>query len=156
MIQEECHEGAAHWIPHPGVLLGSRQRRFEILRFFDAHGLAPTTDAFHVSRRTLYRWQVLARPPEVLACSTRKRIRDGMCRSIVTFIDPVSHFAFAVGLPSKHARHTARALDWGLSLLPQTPKILLSDNGSEFEADFARLLTERAIGRWDTSPKCRR
>ncbi|MDT7929243.1 hypothetical protein [Tepidimonas sp.] len=37
---------------------------------------------------------------------------------IVTFIDPVSHFAFAVGLPSKHARYTARALEQGLSLLP--------------------------------------
>jgi hypothetical protein len=31
------------------------QRRFEILRFFDKHGLAATRDAFGVSRRTLYR-----------------------------------------------------------------------------------------------------
>jgi len=30
------------------------QRRFEILRFFDKHGLAATRDAFGVSRRTLY------------------------------------------------------------------------------------------------------
>ena len=33
------------------------QRRLEILRFFDMHGLAATCDAFGVSRRTLYRWQ---------------------------------------------------------------------------------------------------
>ena len=33
------------------------QRRLEILRFFDKHGLAATCDAFGVSRRTLYRWQ---------------------------------------------------------------------------------------------------
>jgi len=33
------------------------QRRLEILRFFDKHGLAATRDAFGVSRRTLYRWQ---------------------------------------------------------------------------------------------------
>jgi hypothetical protein len=28
-----------------------------------------------------------------------------------------------------------------------------SDNGSEFEADFAQLLTECGIGRWYTYPK---
>jgi hypothetical protein len=74
--------------------------------------------------------QVKAQALEVLACDTIERIRDGMCRYIVTFIDSVSHFAFAVGLPSMHARYTARALDSGLSLLPHTPKVVLSDNGS--------------------------
>jgi len=97
--------------------------------------------------------QVKAKALEVLACDTIERIRDGMRRYIVTFIDPVSHFAFAVGIPSKHARHTARALEQGLSLLPQTPKVVLSDNGSEFEADFAQLLEERSIKRWYTYPK---
>jgi len=76
-----------------------------------------------------------------------------MRRYIVTFIDPVSHFAFAAGLPSKHARYTARALDSGLSLLPQRPTTVLSDNGSEFEADFDRLPRERGIQRWHTSPR---
>jgi len=76
-----------------------------------------------------------------------------MRRYIVTFIDPVSHFAFAVGLPSKHARYTARALDSGLFLLPQRPTTVLSDNGSEFEADFAQLFKERGIQRWYTDPK---
>jgi predicted DNA-binding transcriptional regulator YafY len=33
------------------------ERRLEILRFFDKHGLAATRDAFGVSRRTLYRWK---------------------------------------------------------------------------------------------------
>lgn len=239
------------------------QRRLEILRFFDKHGLAATTDAFGISRRTLYRWraalkaqggnpaalaakssapkkrrtpktdprlvseirrlrtlhpklgkaklhvllapwcaqqgiplpsvstigriisrapdkmrhtpcridsrgrskplrrhskprkpkQVSAKALEVLACDTIERIRDGMRRYLVTFIDPVSHFAFATALPSKHARYTARTLDGGLSLLPHTPKIVLSDNGSEFEADFDRLLRERGIKRWYTYPK---
>jgi transposase InsO family protein len=76
-----------------------------------------------------------------------------MRRYIVTFIDPVSHFAFAVGLPSKHAQYTARALDSGLSLLPQRPTTVLSDNGSKFKADFAQLLKERGIKRWYTYPK---
>jgi transposase InsO family protein len=38
-------------------------------------------------------------------------------------------------------------------LLPHTPKVVLSDNGSEFEADFARLLEDRGIKRWYTYPK---
>jgi hypothetical protein len=97
--------------------------------------------------------QVKAQALKGLACSTRERIRNGMRRYIVTFIDPVLHFAFAVGLPSKHARYTARALDSGLSLLPHTPKIVLSDNGSEFEADFAQLLEDQGIKRWYTYPK---
>jgi hypothetical protein len=97
--------------------------------------------------------QVKAQALEVLACFTRERIRDGMRRYIVTFIDPVSHFAFAVGLPSKHARYTARALEQGLSLLPQRPTTVLSDNGSKFKADFAQLLKERGIKRWYTYPK---
>ena len=90
---------------------------------------------------------------ELLACDTIERIRHGMRRYLVTFIDPVSHFAFATALPSKHARHTARALDRGLSLLPQRPRTVLSDNGSQFQADFGRLLEERGIGRWYIYPK---
>jgi hypothetical protein len=31
----------------------------------------------------------------------------------------------------------------GFFLLPHTPKVVLSDNGSEFEADFARLLEDQ-------------
>ncbi len=37
------------------------QRRLEILRFWDKHGLAATQDAFGVSRRTLYRWKAALR-----------------------------------------------------------------------------------------------
>jgi transposase InsO family protein len=40
-----------------------------------------------------------------------------------------------------------------LSLLPNTPQTLLSDNGSEFEADFARTLEKHGIERWYTCPK---
>jgi len=46
--------------------------------------------------------QVKAKALEVLACSTRKRIGNGMRRYIVTFIDPVSHFAFALGTDLIH------------------------------------------------------
>jgi len=56
------------------------QRRFEILRFFDKHGLAATRDAFGVSRRTLYRWKATLKAqggnPAFLAaksCAPKKR-----------------------------------------------------------------------------------
>jgi len=38
-------------------------------------------------------------------------------------------------------------------MLPKTPKTLLSDNGSEFEADFACTLAQHGIQRWCTYPK---
>jgi transposase InsO family protein len=92
-------------------------------------------------------------PLEVLACDTIERIRDGLRRYIVTFIDPASHVAFAWATPTKHARHTVAALNLALSLLPQVPKRVLSDNGSEFEADFAKALATQGIQRWYTYPK---
>ncbi len=75
--------------------------------------------------------RVWAKPLEVLAVDTIERIRDGLRRYLATFIGPVSHFAFAWATSSKHARHTARALTLGLSLMPQQPQTLLSDNGTE-------------------------
>jgi transposase InsO family protein len=93
------------------------------------------------------------KPLEVLACDTIERIGDRLRRYIVTFIDPASHLAFAWATPTKHARHTTTALDLALSLLPKPPKTLLSDKGSEFEADFAKALATHGIGRWYTYPK---
>jgi transposase InsO family protein len=92
-------------------------------------------------------------PLKVLACDTIERLRDGMRRYLVTFIDPASHFAFAWATPTKHARHTAAALNLALSLLPQAPNWLLSDNGSEFQADYALALETHGIKRWYTYPK---
>jgi transposase InsO family protein len=239
------------------------QRRLQILRFWDRHGLQATRDAFGVSRRTLYRWKkalrdqggnpaalaarpsaperrrtpktdprlvaeirrrrslypnlgkeklhvllapwcqekgialpsastigrIIARAPdkmrhtptrldtrgrhrplkrhpkprkpkgvrpapfELLACDTIERIRDGLRRYLVTFIDPASDFAFAWAIPTKHTRHTTTALNLALSLLPKIPKWALSDNGSEFEAEYAEALEQAGIQRWYTYPK---
>jgi transposase InsO family protein len=92
-------------------------------------------------------------PLQVIATDTIERIRDGLRRAIVTFIDPKSHFAFAWAAPSKHSRHTASAFESLLELLPHEPQVVLSDNGSEFEADFADCLEHRGIQRWYTYPK---
>jgi transposase InsO family protein len=92
-------------------------------------------------------------PLQCLAVDTIERIRDGIRRYLVTFIDPASRFAFALALPSKASRHTQTALEAVLSLLPQAPKVVLSDNGSEFEKAFAQTIKARQIERWYTYPK---
>jgi hypothetical protein len=33
------------------------QYRYEVLRFWEKYGLAPTLEAFKVKRRTLYHWR---------------------------------------------------------------------------------------------------
>ncbi len=49
---------------HPwGMTPRDTRRRFEILRFFDKHGIEATVDAFGVSRRTLYRWKARLKAP---------------------------------------------------------------------------------------------
>lgn len=96
---------------------------------------------------------VVAAALQCLAVDTIERVRDGMRRYIVSFIDPTSRMAFAWAVPTKHTRHTRAALDLTLSLLPKAPEIVLSDNGSEFEASFAQALAEQGIRRWYTYPK---
>ena len=92
-------------------------------------------------------------PLECLATDTIERIRDGLRRYLVTFIDPASRLAFAFAIPSKSARHTQAALQATLALLPAQPQVLLSDNGSEFEAGFAQTCQAHGIQRWYTYPK---
>jgi transposase InsO family protein len=158
--QDNLHGLLAPWCAQPGIALPSVSPIGRIIarapdtmcppRRIDRRGRAQPLRR-HTKPKTPK--QVSAQALEGLACDTIERIRDGMRRSIVTFIDPVAHVACAVGLPSQHATHTARALQWGLSWWPQMPKTLLSDNGSEFAADVARLLKEHGIGRWYTDPK---
>ena len=97
--------------------------------------------------------QASLKPLACLATDTVEIIRDGIRRYITTFIDPVSRFAFAWASPSKHAKHTQHALTLALGLLPQKPRTLLSDNGSEFEGVFAQHLAACGIARWYTYPK---
>jgi len=92
-------------------------------------------------------------PLECLAVDTIERVRDGIRRYILTFIDAASRFAFAVATPGKASRHTQTALTAALSLLPTKPQVVLSDNGSEFESSFAKTLEAHGIERWYTYPK---
>ncbi|MCL5799321.1 MAG: transposase, partial [Gammaproteobacteria bacterium] len=57
------------------------------------------------------------------------------------------------GPPRPIPPQTQAALEATLALLPQPPRVLLSDNGSEFEAGFAQVLAEQRIARWSTYPE---
>ena len=247
------------------------QRRVKILRFWERYGLEATMEAFHVSRRTLYRWKatlakhggalsslnpkstapkrrrepttpkevverikalrvrypnlgkaklhamlkpwcetkglalpsestigrIIARdkekmrftpyridrngkrkpikrtqktrkprklttpPMHLWAVDTIQKVSDGIRRYIMTMIDPHTRIAFAVALPTKHAKHTSRALEAliegviGNVAIKAKPEsfAILSDNGSEFMKEFDALLKEKQITHYWTYPK---
>lgn len=49
-----CYNTAVRW---NRMLTPKAKKRFEILAFWQKHGLQPTIDAFHVKRRTLFLWK---------------------------------------------------------------------------------------------------
>ncbi len=99
----------------------------------------------------------LKAPPLTLwAVDTIERVRDGIRRSVLTAIDPVLAIAFAVALPSKHARHTARAAEALVAGLTQDTArqiLFLSDNGSEFKGAFDQILQHLGPTHYWTYPK---
>lgn len=93
-------------------------------------------------------------PLTLWAVDTIERVREGLRRYILTVIDPCSAIAFAVALPSKHARHSAavaQALIDGLA--EHGPLQFLSDNGSEFQGHFEEVLQQHGLTHFWTYPK---
>ena len=81
-------------------------------------------------------------------------IYSGLRRYVVTFKDMHSRFALGAALPSKHARHTAKLWHIARACYPFKPQCVLSDNGSEFKAEFTRIVLDDGAVRWLTYPKC--
>lgn len=79
---------------------------------------------------------------------------SGLRRYVVTFKDMHSRFALGAAIPSKHARHTARLWHIAKACYPFKPKRVLSDNGSEFKAEFTQIVLDDGAVRWLTYPKC--
>ena len=93
-------------------------------------------------------------PPLVLfAGDTVVRLRDGIRRSLFTFIAPTSRVAIAFAATSATSRNTTIALEALTDLLPVQPQFLLSDNGSEFMGDFQQRLHQLGIVHWWTYPR---
>ena len=93
------------------------------------------------------------------AVDTIQRVSNGIRRYILTMIDPVSRVAFAIAIPSKHAKHTAKALEAlidGIAAAKKRQKhtlAILSDNGSEFKKEFDVLIEQKGLTHYWTYPK---
>ena len=93
------------------------------------------------------------------AVDTIQRVSNGIRRYILTMIDPVSRIAFALAIPSKHAKHTAKALEALIDGITSVQKrqqhtlAILSDNGSEFKKEFDTLIEQKSLTHYWTYPK---
>ena len=100
-----------------------------------------------------------SKPMHLWAVDTIQRVSIGIRRYIMTMIDPNSRIAFAVAIPSKHAKNTAKALEAlidGLSYNADESRCkysILSDNGSEFKKEFDGLLKEKKLTHYWTYPR---
>ena len=92
------------------------------------------------------------RPGEVLALDTVIAIRDGVRRTLFGCLDQRSRFAPALVTPGFSSKRAGDFFDLALGLFPGRVGRVLSDNGSEFEGAFARLLKAKGIGRCYTYP----
>ena len=79
---------------------------------------------------------------------------SGLRRYVVTFKDMHSRFALGAALPSKHARHTTKLWHIAKACYPFKPKRVLTDNGSEFKAEFTKTVLDDGAARWLTYPNC--
>ncbi len=99
------------------------------------------------------------KPFGLWAVDTIQRVSNGIRRYILTMIDPVSRIAFAIAIPSKHAKHTAYALEAlidGITSIKNRQKhtlAILSDNGSEFKKEFDALIEQKGLTHYWTYPK---
>ena len=93
------------------------------------------------------------RPGEVLALDTVIAIRDGVRRYLFGCLDLRSRFALALVTPGFSSKRASDFFDLALGLFPGRVDRVLSDNGSEFEGAFARLLKAKGIGRYYTYPR---
>ena len=93
------------------------------------------------------------RPGEVMALDTVIAIRDGVRRYLFGCLDLRSRFALALVTPGFSSKRASDFFDLALGLFPGRVDRVLSDNGSEFEGAFARLLKARGIGRYYTYPR---
>lgn len=93
------------------------------------------------------------RPGEVLALDTVIAIRDGVRRTLFGCLDLRSRFALALVTPGFSSKRAGDFFDLAPGLFPGRVDRVLSENGSEFEGAFARLLKAKGIGRYHTYPR---
>ena len=97
-------------------------------------------------------------PMHLWAVDTIQRVTAGMRRYIMTMIDPNTRIAFAVAIPTKHTKHTAKVLEALIDGVTNNRDLndkfsILSDNGSEFKKDFDALLDQKQLTHYWTYPR---
>ena len=101
------------------------------------------------------------KPMHLWAVDTIQKVSDGIRRYIMTMVDPNSRIAFAVAIPTKHTKYTAKVLEALIDGLTGKIEInaktkqfaILSDNGSEFMKEFEALLQEKGLTHYWTYPR---
>ena len=91
-------------------------------------------------------------PGEVLAVDTVIAVRDRVRRYLFACLDLRSRFGLAVATPGIPPVGPGTS-DLAFDLFPGPVDRVLSDNGSEYEGEFADLLRARGIARYYTYPK---
>ncbi len=102
-----------------------------------------------------------SKPMHLWAVDTIQKVSNGIRRYIMTLVDPHSRIAFAVALPSKHSKHTAKVLEALIDGLTGNIEVnlshrefsILSDNGSEFMKEFEQLLQNKGLTHYWTYPR---
>ena len=102
-----------------------------------------------------------SKPMHLWAVDTIQKVSNGIRRYIMTLVDPNSRIAFAVAMPTKHTKHTAKVLEAlidglrGTIELNTKPKqfAILLDNGSEFMKEFETLLQAKGLTHYWTYPR---
>lgn len=74
-------------------------------------------------------------------------------RFLITCIDLHSHFAWAWATRSHASAAAAQFFRLIQAVLPFTIETVLTDNGSEFQRNFAAALSEQLLTHWHTYPK---
>ena len=92
-------------------------------------------------------------PGEVVAVDTIVRVQGSLRRYLFTLTDVETRMSFAFASTSPTSRQAKKFFCLAQKLFPGKVLRVLSDNGSEFEGEFAQYLDQEKIPRWYTYPK---
>ena len=79
--------------------------------------------------------------------------QDGIHRYLLSGIDLVSRFGFAICYPTLNSRNASDFLDKFVQIAPFTIHRIQTDNGCEFDKDFATAIRDRPIQHFHTYPR---
>ena len=100
--------------------------------------------------------ELIHKPLQLFACDTITRIQYGIRRGLFTFIVHLHRPQYPLRLrplPTTSSRNAAIAFNALRQLLPKPPEFILSDNGSEFMANFDNCLKNHRTTHFWTYPK---